>query len=218
MDMDIVKRIKPFKASYDKLSLKIKIIVIFILLSLVSIIVPHHTVEAESSNLSYLKFEIGDYEDFLNEIELTAKEKHNHEQTVAELKKQIRLADKVKQYLITKNSPLAPYASTLVQQNNWKKIIALSNAESSMCRRYPTTTANCWGVGGSNLWNMGNDLGQGVITMNRFLNNYPLRTKTKYTAMSFDQMNGLYKQPARDHWVVNNETVYDQLTKLEQSL
>jgi hypothetical protein len=31
-------------------------------------------------------------------------------------------------------------------------------------------------------------------------------------------MNGLYKQPAKNHWVYNNKVVYEELEKLEHGL
>jgi hypothetical protein len=36
--------------------------------------------------------------------------------------------------------------------------------------------------------------------------------------MSFDEMNGLYKQPAAAHWAYNAQTVYDDLSAIENSL
>ena len=65
---------------------------------------------------------------------------------------------------------------------------------------------------------MGNDLGDGIMAMNRFLNAYPKLSQLKYSQMSFEQMNGLYKQPAAKHWIVNNQIVYNDLTVLEKSL
>jgi hypothetical protein len=87
-----------------------------------------------------------------------------------------------------------------------------------MCRRYIERLANCWGVGGSDLWDMGENLGEGVVAMNRFLNVAPMRSSIKYSQMNFEQMNGLYKQPPGDHWVYNNLEVYNELTALEKNL
>jgi hypothetical protein len=216
--MDIIKKVKPAKASYETLSLKNKLLLVVTLVSFASIVIPHQTQAQTVKQGDAMVFEIGDYEDYLNGIEQQGLKKFSNEQIVAMLKKQIRLGEALRQYLITQNSPLADHANTLVQQNNWKKIIALSNAESSMCRKYIEATSNCWGVGGSNLWTMGENLDQAIVSMNRFLNNYPLRSSKKYTAMTFDEMNGLYKQPAREHWVVNNEVVYDDLTAIEASI
>lgn len=53
-------------------------------------------------------------------------------------------------YLEQKGSPLAPYAEHILQQENWKLVLAISNGESTMCKRQLYN--NCWGVGGA--WNL----------------------------------------------------------------
>lgn len=163
-------------------------------------------------------FELGSHFDYMEQLRLVAMQTYQKQKLQQELEKQARLAISLKRYLVKRNSPLADYSSVLIKQNNWKKIVALSNAESSMCRRYPVDKSNCWGVGGASLWDMGDDLGEGVVSMNKFLNNHPTRSKVKYSQMDFTIMNGLYKQPPADHWVYNNQIIYDDLTALERSL
>lgn len=51
-------------------------------------------------------------------------------------------------YLAKKNSPLAEQAEHLLDQRDWKLIIAISQAESNMCKRQ--LGYNCWGIGGGN--------------------------------------------------------------------
>ncbi|MGE5297546.1 MAG: hypothetical protein ACM3KM_00035 [Acidobacteriaceae bacterium] len=220
MDFDIVRRIRPQKATPENLSYTSKSIIVLILLSLFTLTIPHRTgLEAASvASSSSMVFYIGDYDVYLKAMEAKVEKRRTHEQVVAQLKKQVALTKSVEQYLDEQGSPLANHVETLLEQNNWKKIVALSNAESSLCRRYPTSTANCWGVGGSTLWKMGDNLDQGIVSMNRFLNNYPLRSKVKYAQMSFDDMNGLYKQPARNHWVVNNQVVFQDLSAIERQI
>ncbi len=216
--MDIVKKIKPI-ATHRNLSLRNKLVIIIFLVSLFGIIAPHiMLVQAKTEPGDTLTFVVGDYDEYLATIQARAEKKYTHEQVVQQLRTQIKLTERVKEYLQSQNSPLADHVPTLLQQNNWKKIVALSNAESSLCKRYPIDSANCWGVGGSDLWKMGDNLDQGLISMNRFLNNYPLRSKVKYAQMSFENMNGLYKQPAREHWLNNNLHVYNELTALENKL
>ena len=125
---------------------------------------------------------------------------------------------KVQTYLASKKSPLAEHTDILISVPNWKRIVALANAESGMCRFYPKKLANCWGVGGSKLWDMGNDLSDGILEMNDFLINYPKKSKVKYHQMTFKQMNGLYKQPAAPHWLYNVQVIYDDLTAIENSI
>ncbi|MGE5392350.1 MAG: hypothetical protein ACM3NH_01270 [Candidatus Saccharibacteria bacterium] len=216
--MDIIKKIKPLRASFENLSVKNKLILISILISLVTIIIPHETFAVAAQSSQAMIFPVGDYADYMAQVSIKQKKIAERQQTIQRLKQQITLSDRVRDYLLYQNSPLAYHANTLIQQKNWKKIIALSNAESSLCRRYPEGKANCWGVGGSELWTMGGDLDQAVIKMNSFLNNQPSRSPKKYAQMSFEEMNGLYKQPPADHWVYNNKIIYDELTELEQGL
>jgi len=122
---------------------------------------------------------------------------------------------KVEEYLRSKQSPMADYTDVLLSQPNWKKIVALSNAESSLCRRYPVNTSNCWGIGGEKLWVLGDNLGEGIVAANNFLATYPVKGK-KYQDMSIEEMNGLYKQPYGAHWSVNIYTVLMDLEKLEK--
>jgi hypothetical protein len=218
--MDIVKKVKPLKASYESLNIYYKSAAAVILVSMLSLVVPHdaYAQEVEPQPIIPLVFEVGDHTQYVSELEAAADFEYRHLTAVQKLQNQLRLTEALKDYLRANRSPLADYAHILIQQNNWKKIIALANAESTMCRFYPAQTANCWGVGGSNLWDMGNNLGEGISAMNHFLNTAPYRSSIKYSQMNFEQMNGLYKQPPGDHWVYNNLKVYNQLTALENSL
>jgi hypothetical protein len=218
--MDIIVKIKPLKATYETLSLFYKLIIALLLISLLSIIIPHESYAAENDmvNFNTLTFEAGDYLAFIDDIQTEAEKKYNHEVAVAKLQRQLKMNTALKNYLVSKNSPLAEFSATLLQQNNWKKILALANAESTMCRRYIESLSNCWGVGGSDLWDMGDNLSEGVVAMNKFLNTAPSKSKVKYSQMNFEQMNGLYKQPPGDHWVYNNLEIYNELIALEKSV
>ncbi len=202
------------------IGLMIKFGALILLMSLISIILPQKTYAFDEVEITPnpLVFEAGDHTQFLEEIESEIAFEFKHETAVAKLRRQMRMTDALKSYLQSKGSPLAEYTSTILKQNNWKKIIALSNAESSLCRRYIEEKANCWGVGGNDLWDMGANLGEGVIAMNNFLNGAPKKSSIKYSQMNFEQMNGLYKQPPGDHWVLNNLKVWNDLTAIEKSL
>ncbi len=200
-----------------------KLLVAALLFSLTPMLFPQKSVAAEIEPviINPLVFEAGDHTEFMRELKESAEEKsfkERHEQAVAKLQRQLKMNTALKQYLQSKRSPLADYTHVILQQNNWKKILALSNAESTMCRRYIEHLNNCWGVGGSDLWDMGDNLGEGVVAMNHFLNTAPKKSQVKYSQMNFEQMNGLYKQPPGDHWVYNNLQVYNELTALENSV
>jgi hypothetical protein len=219
--MDIVKKIRPLKATYESLCWYHKLASTVIILALMMTLFPQKSfasAEQETFVPQKLVFEAGDHTQFMDELFNEASFQYRHETAVQKLQRQLKMNDALKKYLQSKRSPLAEYSATILQQNNWKKIVALSNAESSLCRKYIEDTSNCWGVGGSNLWDMGDNLGEGVVAMNKFLNTAPAKSKVKYSQMNFDQMNGLYKQPARDHWVYNNLEIYNELTALEKNM
>ncbi|MBI2607320.1 MAG: hypothetical protein HYW51_00655 [Candidatus Doudnabacteria bacterium] len=50
------------------------------------------------------------------------------------------------EYLASKQSPLSDKANYLLNQRDWRLIIAISQAESQMCKRQ--LGYNCWGIGG----------------------------------------------------------------------
>ena len=120
-------------------------------------------------------------------------------------------------YLRAKGSPLAEVTDTLLTLPTWERIIAIANAESTLCKRYPTHLANCWGVGGSRLWDMGDNLSQGVIAMDTFLRTSPTSSNVKYDTMPIARMNGLYKQPAEAHWAENINSVLRDLEVLKNN-
>ncbi len=226
--MDSLKKVIPetkieeqqiFAAS-SSLSLKYQFGIFVCLVSLGTWAFPHQTFAAEVSKplTGPMYFVIGERIVYLDKLNISVSILYEKEKMHHELDRQIELNKQVKEYLLSQKSPLASYTSTLVQLSNWKKIIALSNAESGMCKHYPVAKSNCWGIGGANLWYMGSNLSEGILSMNHFLDNYPNNSKVKYAQMSFKQMNGLYKQPPAQHWVNNNQTIFDDLTAIENSL
>jgi hypothetical protein len=227
MDLDIIRKLKfpQLKASFGTLALKHKLILILILASLLTTLMPHESYAAQNKidmpvPALNLVFDLSDlsFVDYLNTRSQELSDQYYQEQLRLQAVRQQKLTAKVREFLEQQKSPLAEYATVLITLRNWKKIVALANAESSLCRNYPPSTANCWGVGGANLWDMGDNLGDGIVAMNHFLNKYPLRSPVKYSQMSFEQMNGLYKQPPAVHWVGNSRGVYDNLVSIENNI
>jgi hypothetical protein len=135
-------------------------------------------------------------------------------QVLEEPKRQL-LNIKMEAWLKTKDSPLAEYTDVLLQQPNWKRILSIAQAESSLCKRYPADTANCWGIGGEKLWDLGNNLREGIVAANDFIENYPKSSKKKYKDMTIEEMNGLYKQPYGAHWSINNYNAILEINRIE---
>lgn len=217
--MDIVRKIKPLRARFHKLSLKQKSLLLTVLISLLSIIIPHTTqaVIIEPKVDKNLVFQIGNYAIYLSQLNQKLTNDYRVAQINKEIERKKKLSLELKYYLASFDSPLSEHTDTLVKQVNWIKLVALANAESSLCRKFPTDTNNCWGIGGANLWHLGNNLDEAIVAANRFLLTHPKSGK-KYSQMSFEQMNGLYKQPATDNWVANNLAIQNDLKTLEQNL
>ncbi|MGE5392349.1 MAG: hypothetical protein ACM3NH_01255 [Candidatus Saccharibacteria bacterium] len=78
----------------------------------------------------------------------------------------------LKNYLISKNSPLAEYSEHLLSQPNWKMIIAISQSESNMCKRQ--LGHNCWGIGGGNLRKYPS-FAEGISDANNVISKYVAR-------------------------------------------
>src|SRR3989344_6013081 len=57
-------------------------------------------------------------------------------------------AEKMREYLASKNSPLTNYTDILLEQDNYRLIIGISFAESNFCKRN-IRPHNCWGIGGA---------------------------------------------------------------------
>src|SRR3989344_396863 len=124
--MDIIKKIKPLKASFGQLSITQQLGFLMILKSPVTpIIPPAASAETSQKQPQALFFQIGDHQEFLNTYQKQAKLQYQKEQLQANLKRKLILADKVKIYLNQYNSPLASYSSQLLELKNWKKIVAL---------------------------------------------------------------------------------------------
>lgn len=56
--------------------------------------------------------------------------------------------EKLRNYLASKNSPMADYAEELIAQHHYVFIIAISFAESNYCK-VQIRQNNCWGIGGT---------------------------------------------------------------------
>ncbi len=224
MDIVRIRTFAHFKASFGKLYPKQKFFLLVFLFAIFLNLIPHQTYaftyKAPTSRQPVLVFDLNDktYEDIITAWNASMGRRFLDEKSRQEAIRVGKLTIKVQSYLTSRGSPLADYAPILVTTKNWKQIVALSNAESSLCRNYQEKLSNCWGVGGANLWDMGNNLGDGILSMSKFLSQYPARSKVKYSQMTFNQMNGLYKQPAAAHWLYNAQSVYDDLVAIEKSI
>src|SRR5690242_17729886 len=107
--MDIIKKIRPLKATYLSLSLKHKFGIIITLISLTTVLAPHKTFayEIKQADGPPMIFEIGAGQDYLANLNLQLNKIYEHEKMQRDLNRQIMLGEKVKAYLRSQGSPLA---------------------------------------------------------------------------------------------------------------
>jgi hypothetical protein len=127
------------------------------------------------------------------------------EQRFAQVDKRVQL---VRAYLESKNAPLAQYTEILLAQEDWKKIIAISNAESNMGKRCYKN--NCSGImfrtGGLRSYE---SIPEWIVDFQGLIDR---RYKTK----SLDQMNGVYVVPRSANWYKASNSVYQALEQIEK--
>jgi len=114
----------------------------------------------------------------------------------------------VRTYLESKNAPLAQYTEILLAQDDWKKILAISNAESNMGRH--CSQNNCSGImygkGGLRSYNTIPDW---IVDLQGLIDR-------RYKTMSLDKMNGIYVQPRSANWYQASSKVYNDLEQIEK--
>ncbi|MEJ0021658.1 MAG: hypothetical protein WDN47_03690 [Candidatus Doudnabacteria bacterium] len=111
-------------------------------------------------------------------------------------------------YLEQKNSPLAPYAADILQNDNWKLVLAISNGESTLCKHQMYN--NCWGVGGA--WNLKRyeSFSEGFADVDQLL-------ATKYIAAGADTPKKIvnrYVGHPNANWVLAVNQILNQLNQL----
>lgn len=114
----------------------------------------------------------------------------------------------LKNYLLSKQSPLANEAENLLAQEHWPLIIAIAQSESNMCKRQMYN--NCWGIGGA--WNLRRyaSLKDAIVDINQLLAN-------KYVARGADTPKEIvtrYVGSYSHNWVRAANQVLTQLDQL----
>ncbi len=123
------------------------------------------------------------------------------------------LVQKVKAYLESKKSPLAPYAAEIVKQPQWQRALAISYVESNFgiyCH-----SNNCSGIGGgpkSKSWERFATKLDWFKRMSQLLEK-PIY-KEKYTTCS--KMKGVYVVPGSSRWVNGCNKVSEELLALTE--
>jgi hypothetical protein len=118
----------------------------------------------------------------------------------------------VKEYLESKKSPLAEYTDVLLAQEDWKTILALSNAESSLGKRCYHN--NCSGIYGR--YDMGYAGLKKYPTKAEWIVDLQKLLDKRYEGWTLEKMNGIYVVPRSNNWIRATSKVYNDLTKIEK--
>jgi len=101
----------------------------------------------------------------------------------------------VREFLISKESPLAPDTDFLLQQKHWKLLIAISAIESQFCKR--KISFNCWGIGGDSAYRHYSSYTEAIKDANDLIERWQLRGRW----LTIDDMNCHYVVPCNPNWV-----------------
>jgi hypothetical protein len=117
-----------------------------------------------------------------------------------EIQKNITL---IREYLISKKSPMADYAEVIVRQKHWKLLLGISAIESQFCK-YQLGN-NCWGItdlkGGYKQYD---SIKEGIIDANNLIE----RWQKRGSWLTVEKMNCSYVVPCNPNWVlVVNQTI-----------
>ncbi|GAC1412856.1 MAG: hypothetical protein NVSMB66_3200 [Candidatus Doudnabacteria bacterium] len=187
-------------------SAKDKMLVILTLLSLVNWIAPvtkaHAQIIGQENSLVFeVKTDIP--------ASILNPQNQNPKNKKLSLEKQSKM---LREYLEKKGSPLAEYTDVLLAQKDWKTILAISNAESTLGKHCYYN--NCSGIYGR--------YDQGYAGLKRYQTKadwiVDLQTllSKRYSGWSLDKMNGIYVYPRSTSWIRATKAVYTQLDKIEK--
>ena len=101
----------------------------------------------------------------------------------------------VREYLESKDSPLAPETDLLLQQKHWRLLIAISAIESQYCKRQ--LGFNCWGIGGDSAYRHYGSVREAIVDANNLIERWQQRGRW----LTVEDMNCHYVQPCNPNWV-----------------
>lgn len=117
----------------------------------------------------------------------------------------------VQAYLESKDSPLAPHTKTLLEQEHWKLIVAISAIESSYCKRQLGN--NCWGItDSSGAYKSYASFDEAIIDANGLITRWQARGRW----LTVEDMNCHYVVPCNPNWVSVVNAVLNKLESYEQ--
>jgi hypothetical protein len=117
---------------------------------------------------------------------------------------QVSLQQEVRDYLESKQSPLAPETDFLVSQKHWRLLIAISAIESQYCKRQ--LGFNCWGVGDDSAYRHYSSIRAAITDANDLIEHW----QKKGRWLTVEDMNCSFVVPCSPNWVrVVNKVLKD---------
>ncbi len=189
-------------ASFNALkSSKEKLVVIVALFSLATWIFPvAGKAHAET---------VGQTKSLVFEINPDSKLNPENQNQFANIDKEVAL---VREYLESKDAPLANYTEILLAQKDWKTIVAISNAESNMGKY-------CWYNNCSGIYERFDNGYQGLKrydNMAEWIVDLQNLIEKRYSGWTLAEMNGTYVYPKSKNWFLASSKVYNDLSQIEQ--
>lgn len=105
------------------------------------------------------------------------------------------LEQRIRGFLESKESPLAPETKFLLTQKHWKLLVAISAIESQYCKRQLGN--NCWGIGGDSAYRHYSSIKSSIQDANDLIEHW----QEKGRWFTVEDMNCHYVVPCNDNWV-----------------
>ena len=117
----------------------------------------------------------------------------------------------VREYLESKGSPLAEHTEVLLQQKNWKLLIAISRIESQFCKI--KISYNCWGIGGDARYRHYEGYEDAIIDAEKVIEYWQERGRW----LTVEDMNCHYVVPCNENWVRVVSSTLIEIDKLTEN-
>lgn len=116
----------------------------------------------------------------------------------------------VRDYLNSKQSPLAPDTEFLLEQKHWKLLVAISAIESQYCKRQ--LGYNCWGIGGDSSYRHYSSYRAAITDANDLIERWQQRGRW----LTVEDMNCHYVVPCNPNWVNVVHKVLKEMDEYER--
>lgn len=118
------------------------------------------------------------------------------EEQITEETQRIELTTRLREFLDSKESPLAPDTEFLLELEHWKLLVAISAIESQYCKHQ--LGYNCWGIGGDSAYRYYSSFRAAAQDANDLIEHWQTEHKKWLTV---EEMNCSYVVPCSENWV-----------------